>query len=470
MTGLGSVGEPGAQDRIQHRETRIKNLGESAGLRTEDRGRRTASGSEEPTARREDTSALSTLNNQPLVAPKPGAGRSTRLRVSLLTGGGDKPYALGMAAALTSEGMHLDFIGSDDLAVPELLNDPLVNFLNLRGDQRPEASRMAKALRVLGYYVRLIRYAATARPKLFHILWNNKFQLFDRTLLMLYYRLLGKKIAFTAHNVNAGRRDLNDSWLNRRSLKIQYILSDHIFVHTDGMKSELISEFRVPERKVSVIPFGINNTVPTTSLSGAAAKRQLGVKSSDKTLLFFGNIAPYKGLEYLIDAFEELSQKDGHYRLIIVGKPKGSEDYWKQIHRGISRSRIRDRVVERIEYIPDEETELFFKAADVLILPYAHVFQSGVLFLGYSFGLPAIASDVGNLKEEIIEGQTGFLFKPQDSSDLASRVDEYFKSELFRNLESRRAEIKAYANERYSWDKVAAVTTSVYSRLPNSNI
>ena len=77
---------------------------------------------------------------------------------------------------------------------------------------------------------------------------------------------------------------------------------------------------------------------------------------------------------------------------------------------------------------------------------------------------------MGTLKEEIIEGQTGFVFKPQDSSDLASKIDEYFKSELFRNLETRRAEIKAYANERYSWDKVAAITTSVYSRLLNSNI
>src|SRR5438034_8783929 len=86
-------------------------------------------------------------------------------RIVLLTGGGDKPYALGMAAALTSIGIHIDFIGSDDLNVPELLNDALVNFLNLRGDQRPEATRMAKALRILSYYVRLIRYAATARPK-----------------------------------------------------------------------------------------------------------------------------------------------------------------------------------------------------------------------------------------------------------------------------------------------------------------
>jgi hypothetical protein len=120
---------------------------------------------------------LLTVTNEPSTAP----------RVSLLTGGGDKPYALGMAAALTSAGVSLDFIGSDDLSVPGVLNDPRVNFLNLRGDQRPEASRMAKALRVLKYYARLIGYSATAKPKVFHLLWNNKFELFDRTLLMLYY-------------------------------------------------------------------------------------------------------------------------------------------------------------------------------------------------------------------------------------------------------------------------------------------
>jgi glycosyltransferase involved in cell wall biosynthesis len=321
----------------------------------------------------------------------------------------------------------------------------------------------------LSYYVRLIRYAATAQAKLFHLLWNNKFELFDRTLLMLYYKFLGKRVVFTAHNVNSGKRDSNDSWLNRLSLKIQYDLSDHIFVHTNGMKSELVADFPVAEEKVSVIPFGINNTVSNTSLSCKGAKRQLGVDASDKTLLFFGNIAPYKGLEYLVSAFAGLLNRDRSYRLIIAGRLKGSEGYWKQIQQGIARSGIRDRVIERIEYIPDEETELFFKAADVLILPYTRVFQSGVLFLGYSFGLPAIASDVGSLKEEIIEGETGFVFKPGDLSDLASKIDEYFKSELFRNLERRRAEIKAYANERYSWDKVAAATTSVYSRLLNSN-
>ena len=57
---------------------------------------------------------------------------------------------------------------------------------------------------------------------------------------MLYYKLLGKQIVFTAHNVNAGKRDSNDSWLNRVSLKSNTALSDHIFVHTEGMKTELI--------------------------------------------------------------------------------------------------------------------------------------------------------------------------------------------------------------------------------------
>jgi glycosyltransferase involved in cell wall biosynthesis len=282
---------------------------------------------------------------------------------------------------------------------------------------------------------------------------------------MLYYRMLGKKIVLTVHNVNAGKRDLNDSFLNRLSLRIQYNLCHHIFVHTEGMKSELVSDFAVTADKVSVIPFGINNTVPRGDLTSGEAKRMLGIADSDKTLLFFGNIAPYKGLEYLVSAFTELLNKDRSYRLIIVGRPKGPEGYWKQIHEGIAGSGIGDRIIQRIEYIPDEETELFFKAADVLVLPYTHVFQSGVLFLGYSFGLPAIAADVGTLKEEIIEGKTGFIFKPQDSPDLAKAIRRYFDSELFRDLERRRSEIKEYANERYSWNKVGRITATVYSNL-----
>jgi D-inositol-3-phosphate glycosyltransferase len=391
--------------------------------------------------------------------------RCSTLRVALLTGGGDKHYAVGLATALISQDISLDFIGSDDLSVPDLLINSRINFLNLRGDQRPDASLPAKVLRVLRYYAKLICYTATAQPKLFHILWNNKIELFDRTLLMLYYKLLGKRIIFTAHNVNAGKRDSNDSWLNRLSLRIQYNLSDHIFVHTSRMKSQLVADFRVPKDKASVIPHGINNIVPNSGLSTGEAKQKLNVNDDDKTMLFFGNIAPYKGLEYLMTAFCQLLAADRSYRLLIAGKPKEPASYWNEIRRTILRPAVADRVIQKIEYVSDETIELYFKAADVLILPYTHIFQSGVLFLAYSFGLPVMAADVGSLKDEIIEGQTGFVFKPRDSSDLARKVDEYFTSELFRNLETRRAQIKEYANERYSWNKLATITTAVYSNL-----
>jgi glycosyltransferase involved in cell wall biosynthesis len=387
----------------------------------------------------------------------------------LLTGGGDKPYAIGMAVALTSAGLHVDFVGSDDLSVPELLTNSRIKFFNLRGDQRCEASLPAKILRILNYYAKLVLYAATAEPKLLHILWNNKFELFDRTLLMLYYKLLGKRLVFTAHNVNAGKRDSKDSWLNRTSLKIQYHLSDHIFVHTNRMKDEIVGDFRVPSDKVTVIPFGINNTVPNTRLSVAEAKQQLGVNAGDKTVLFFGNIAPYKGLEYLVAAFCQLLEIDRSYRLFIVGKPKGPTNYWNGIKRTILCNGIGDRVIEKIEYVPDEATELYFKAADVLVLPYTHVFQSGVLFLSYSFGLPAIAADVGDLREEIVEGKTGFVFKAKDPSDLGRTIRNYFGSDLFCDLETRRVEIKTYANGEYSWTSVASITTAIYSKLLTSD-
>jgi len=372
---------------------------------------------------------------------------------------------LGLAEALTLAGVAIDVIGSDDLRLPELLDNHRINFLNLRGDQCPKASLPRKAIRLLRYYWRLIRYAASAQPQIFHILWNNKFELFDRTLLMLYYKLLGKKLIFTAHNVNIRKRDCTDTWLNRFSLRVQYQLVNHIFVHTERMKQELLSDFGIQERKVSVIHFGINNTVPNTGMTTLNAKGMLGISTSDKTLLCYGQIAPYKGLEYVVAAFAELLKRDRSYRLIIAGRPKWNQDYWNQIAQRIIDTGIQHRVIQRIEHVPDDETELYFKAADVLVLSYTQVFQSGVIFLGYSFGLPAIAADVGTLREEIIEGRTGFVCKPRDSSDLANMIGKYFDSELFRDLESRRLKISEYANERYSWSKVAAITTKVYSVL-----
>ena len=390
---------------------------------------------------------------------------TSELKVTLLTAGRDRPYAFGIATALMAKGLSLDIIGSDDLDCSEWHGTPNVRFLNLRGDMREDASLPKKIARVLLYYVRLILYAVTAKPKIFHILWNNKFETFDRVPLMLYYKLLGKKTLLTVHNVNARTRDSNDTWFNRLTLKIQYRLVDHLFVHTEKMKRELMEQFDVSASAISVIPFGINNAVPDTNLKPEEARRRLGIPEYDRVILFFGNIAPYKGLEYLIVAFEHVMAGGGAYRLIIAGKPKNCEDYSNVVLKSLNRHVNRERILRKIEYISDDETEVYFKAADVMVLPYRYIYQSGVLFLGYSFGLPVIAADVGTLREDIIEGKTGYLCKPEDSADLASGIEKYFASDLYHDLNNRKQEIREYARQRYSWDIVGELTKNVYKEL-----
>jgi D-inositol-3-phosphate glycosyltransferase len=388
------------------------------------------------------------------------------MAVALLTGGIDKPYAYGLATALTSRRVHLDFIGSDEVDSPELHLHPHLRFLNLRGDQRQNARLALKIRRILTYYARLIRYAAVARPKVFHILWNNKFEVFDRTLLLLYYRLCGRKIVLTAHNINAEKRDGNDSALNRLTLRIQYRLADHIFVHTDNMKAELVRDFGIADRAVTVIPLGINNSTPHTDLTRTNARRRLGLGDDDKTILFFGSIGPYKGLETLVAAFQRVATVYPTSRLLVVGKPKvGCEQYLKGITDAIRRDASSERVMQRLEFIPDEETEIYFKASDVLVLPYIQVSQSGVLVLGYSFGVPVIAAAVGSLSEDIVEGRTGFLCRPEDSSDLAATIERYFQSDLYTHLLTRRHEIEDYASRRYSWEVVADKTVQAYAEI-----
>jgi glycosyltransferase involved in cell wall biosynthesis len=395
------------------------------------------------------------------------AGRAAGpISVGLLTGGGDKHYAVPLAAALGSKGVRLDFIGSDQLDCEEVRGISGLRFLNLRGDQREDAGTVRKVIRILKYYMRLLRYAAGSDCQILHVLWNNKFELFDRTLLMLYYRILGKRIAFTAHNVNAAVRDSKDNWLNRFSLRVQYRLCDLILVHTQLMKQELVGDFGVRPEAVRVIPYGINNAVPQTDLTAVEARAHLGLSSGDRTALFFGKIAPYKGLEYLVDAMRILADRGNRIRLVVAGPVKpGYLEYWNGIGRRIQAAGISDLIVRRIEFIPDEHIEAYFKAADVAVLPYTYIFQSGVLFLAYGFGVPVIATDVGSLREDVVDGRTGLVCAPRDATALAKALEQYFCSELYQNLDDRRHQIRRVVSEEHSWARVAEIVSRSYLEI-----
>jgi D-inositol-3-phosphate glycosyltransferase len=382
--------------------------------------------------------------------------------VCLMTGGQDPHYAFGLATALVAGGTQLDVIGSDEVDLPEFHRTPALRFLNLRGDQSGRGSAPAKVARLLLFYMRLLGYSLRSRARVFHILWNNRFEYFDRTLLLAWYRLLGKKLAFTAHNVNVKRRDGGDSWLNRLTLRIQYRLVHCIFVHTARMKAELIEDFGVPERRIRVIPYGINNAVPETALTPAQARARLDLPADERVLLCFGAIAPYKGFDLLLDALRLLHARGLRPRVVIAGKPKGGCDAYLAELQQAARTLPANAVRFDIGFVPDDRAEMYFKAADALLLPYRNIFQSGVLFLGFGYGLPAIATDVGDFREDVVDGETGFLAPRATPEDFAAAIEKFLASPLGADVTAHRAGIRERVRARHAWDTVARITADAY--------
>jgi D-inositol-3-phosphate glycosyltransferase len=415
---------------------------------------------------------LSQLAENPTITGNEVRGKAVidsqpEIELGLLTANRDRHYALGLAMALADEGVGLDVVGGDELDGPELYTSRNLCFLNFLNGQGEKPSFTRRISKLLVYYGRLVRYTARTPRRVLHILWNGRFEFVDRTVMMLYYKLCGKKVVLTAHNVNGAKRDGKDSFLNRVTLRIQYKLCDHVFVHTRKMKEELCKDFNVLEDAVTVIPYPMNYALPDTELTSAEAKLMLGLGSGERTILFFGKIRPYKGIEHLVAALKVLSAgRVTKYRLIIAGEPNSdAEEYLRGIRQFVAREFLPEQVILKTRFIPDEEMELYFKAADVLVLPYKEIFQSGVLFLALSFGLPVIATDIGSFREDIVEGHTGFLCKPGDPEDMARAVDTYFASDLFKHLKHRRQELKDYVKTNHSWRAVAELTREAYAQV-----
>jgi glycosyltransferase involved in cell wall biosynthesis len=232
------------------------------------------------------------------------------------------------------------------------------------------------------------------------------------------------------------------------------------------MKQELVSVFGMSGDAVSVIPYGYNNAVPETALTTAEARLQLGLGGSDRVVLFFGAIAPYKGLDVLVEAFRRLVSKNPAYRLVVAGQPKGGcGGYLQGVQRAVAEQCAPGQVLQKVGYIPDCEMEVYFKAADVLVLPYRAIYQSGILFLAYRFGLPVVASDVGSFGEDIRNAGAGLVCQPENPEALKESIEQYFRSDLFLSLDATRRRIREYARTQHSWERAGRMTAEVYQRM-----
>ena len=387
------------------------------------------------------------------------------MKISILNAGQQTDYLYGIVSGLSEiPSLEIEVVDSDS-SFGVIDTFPRTTLFNLRGDNLSVQSPFIKAWRICKYYVRLLWYTAHTQSEIFHIQWENSVSLFDRTALILYYKLFGKKLVHTAHNIYKDARDGRATFLRWISLKIMYHLTDCVIVHTQKMKEELCSLFHVSPEKVVVILHGINNRIPRCGLSQKEARKRLSIESTAHTILFFGQIDEYKGVEELIDAVSLLVRESPEIVLIIAGKPKRQLKYAATLKLRAAKILPERNILFRLQFISVDDVETYFAAADCLVLPYKRIYQSGVIFLAYRFGLPIIATDVGSFREDVIDGVTGFICKPDDAEDMAEKFRIFFGSNLFRQREQTRKCIIEFAEQKYSWSKIGRQTYEVYARV-----
>lgn len=182
--------------------------------------------------------------------------------------------------------------------------------------------------------------------------------------------------------------------------------------------------------RVDLLPFASGKPVAVAPLpvpsefSGGPNQTRGG-----RTILFFGMVRKYKGLEVLLRAMPKVlaHQECGDCRLLIAGEFYDSADKYLKL---IDELGLQQQVVLDNRYIPNEEIAGIFAAADVLVLPYLNATQSAVARIALSNALPIIASRTGGLMEIVIEKVNGLFFPVGDSDALAEQLISYFTNDL----------------------------------------
>lgn len=389
------------------------------------------------------------------------------MNISVYNGAGQADYLYGLISGISATPVNEIKILDINLSEPLFHDFQNVRFQSVFRYQSKNATLKQKTANILRFYFLQARHLITSSKRIVHFQWLDRFFFADRILLPLIGRIFGHKLVLTVHNVNARKRDNNDSLYNRLTLSAVYVLCNHLIVHTEKSKAELMNDFGISPEKISVIKHGMNNKVLQKGISQSEARAILGISDNKKVVLFFGNIDYYKGLDILIESLDYLEKPLRKEIVLLIAGNFKNGDYMQSIREMIKKSESGSRIVADIQYIEDDCIEQYFMAADCIILPYREIYQSGVLFMAYTFGLPALATKVGNFENDIIEGKTGFLIENTDPTIIAESIQDYFESSLYHSLPGIRAEIKEWSHEQFSWQKIGEETYRLYQKIMN---
>jgi glycosyltransferase involved in cell wall biosynthesis len=234
----------------------------------------------------------------------------------------------------------------------------------------------------------------------------------------------------------------------RRAQRRLYDRFDAVVVHSQHGRERLTRELGVEEARVHVIPHGAF----THLAEGPAMPPPF--QTEEPVVLFFGLLRPYKGIDVLLDAWRGIE----HAQLWIAGMPR------------MDLSSLRAAAPPNVRFVPrfitDSELPAYFRRADLVVLPYREIDQSGVLFTALAFAKPLLLSDVGGFPEVAATGAARTV--PAGDADALHRaLGELLGDPAALAALTERA--GAAAASEYAWDRIARRTLALYESLLGEN-
>lgn len=190
-------------------------------------------------------------------------------------------------------------------------------------------------------------------------------------------------------------------------------------------------------------------TIPTEE-----AKKKLNLDTSLSYLLFFGFIRDYKGLDILLEAFADNRLRKYPIKLIVAGEFYSKPDKYLQL---IQQLKLDDQVILRTDFIPNDQVNQYFCAADMIVQPYKSATQSGVTQIGYHFNKPMLVTNVGGLSEIIPDRKIGYVVEPQ-ANEISEALIDFYENGRKSAFEKQ----VIVEKERFAWSNM---TKAIFNNL-----
>jgi D-inositol-3-phosphate glycosyltransferase len=373
-------------------------------------------------------------------------------------------YNMAVCRALTEQGWQVRYVTSRflyDLEMPSP-DSFQVDYLYFRGLEYQwllQTPRLRKLLRAVSYvqgHRKLLSQIRKERPDIIHFQWS-RLPRFDYWLISKI-KSLGIPVVHTIHDVVP----LFEQGRVTQRLERIYSAVDALLVHAEANRAAFLRIYpSVNPERIHVIPLAApgNSFIPAGS-DQAAAREKLGIPADVPVALFFGSIKPYKGLHLLVEAFKLAVQKRHELHLLVVGRPDEVSDLPSELRMGVL-----PNTLLRAEYVPLKEMWLYHLAADVAVLPYRNIYQSGAMSTVLEYGLPAIVTDVGGLPE-LIDGN-GWIVPPDDPQALADALLEALSDrQRAKQMGQRSLEV---LEQCCGLDRVGTELTGIYEHCLNKS-